>query len=137
MQKQNFTNKMYESAFRKIEDDRSFFINEATEKADMNAIISIANIKYIRALASPEYHDAAKVYFKNMLLLTSTQYVKDGDYDFINQATICFESYQDASDFLICCKLFIKYSSDYELIVDKGIYTFIFNSDRIDGEFTC
>ena len=137
MIKQNFANKMYESSIRKIEDDRAFYINEATEKADLNAIINIANIRYIRALASPEYYEAVKICFKNMLPMSTVQYVKDGDYDFINRATIAFENYQDASDFLTCCKLFIKYSSDYELTVEKGIYTFCYNYDRVDEEFTC
>lgn len=134
----HFTNQMYENAIRKIEDDRAFYINEATEKSDINAIVSIANIKHIRALTSPEYHEAANAYFKNMLSMATVQYVKDGDYDFINKATIAFEDYKDASDFLTCCKLFIKFSSDYELTVNKGIYTFNFNKDRVDEEVsTC
>ena len=132
MIKQNFANKMYESSIRKIEDDRAFYINEATEKADLNAIINIANIRYIRALASPEYYEAVKICFKNMLSMATVRYVKDGDYDFINQGIIEFTDYKDAADFLTGCKLFIKFSSDYDLTVNKGTYTFRFNKDRLD-----
>lgn len=132
MLKQYFTNKMYEGSIRKIEEDRLFYINEATENADMNAILAIANVKYIDVLKDDELHAEYVQYFKNTLQYVITEYKHDGDYDFINRGIISFVDYKDAANFLVGCKLFIKFSSDYDLTVNKSEYTFTFNYDRLE-----
>ena len=134
MIKHNFVNKMYESSLVKIEDDRSFFIREATENADMNAILAIANVKYIDVLKYEDLHTSYIQYFRNILKCVVTEYMKDGDDDFINKGIITFIDYKDAAEFLVGCKLFIKVSSDYDLTVCKGEYTFTFNYDRLDSD---
>jgi len=134
MQKQSFSNTLYKKSIRKIEDDRAFYINEATEKANLSAIICISNLQYMEALIDASYYEDLRVYFSNILEYVTTQHVRTGDYDFINQATLDFDDYLHAADFLTSCKLFIKLSSDYELVVDHDKYTFYFNMDRIAGD---
>lgn len=135
MIQKNFSNKMYTSATKKVIDDRRFFIKEAVEKIDFDTIIRLSEIQYIESLVDEELFKTFEIFFYNSLQGVKPKYVKDGDYDFINKATVEFNDYNDAAKFLTCCKLFIKYSSDYDMTINNEKYIFTFNKDRIDEEF--
>jgi hypothetical protein len=127
---EKFSNKLYESTIRDIEAERIYKIRHITDEADLNAIIRLSDVKYNLALIDEYQYDMLEEYFRNMLTLTSVQSIDD-----VNRGNITFVNLKDASDFLTCCKLFVKVSSEYTLVVDNGDYIFDFNLDRLDEIF--
>lgn len=134
MKNKNFSNKSDKALLRKIEDDRAFYIRDATEQADMNAIIEIADIQYRMALTYSVCYDEFEMTFRSIMQSETHQLVHEGDYEYINEATIILTDYHQASDFLTGCKLFINDSSDYELSVENDKYIFYFNLDQVDED---
>lgn len=131
MQKQKFSNKMYNKAIEKIRSDHNYLIQETIDKEDMRAIIEIADLTFKRALADSIIHDELKRSFRDNI--TGLKPKKIGDeYDYIMQIEVILHDVDDAADFLAGCKLFVKYSSEYSMCTCNETYTFKLNVDRID-----
>lgn len=131
MQKQNFSNLMYSNAIRKIRENHDYSIRDAIDKADLTAIVDIADLTMKRALADNVVYKELEAFFAKET--KDIKAVKVGsEYDYIMQGSVTLGEVDDAADFLAACKLFIKYSSEYSICVNNGYYMFKFNVDRID-----